>query len=321
MLLQRLTTITFAFLFLFSLNTLAESDAFFASYPEGGTWYATDDSKTGFFFDVQNGSIAGAYFGFDNRGNPLWLSFNGQLQALFDLTAPDFQIGWQLETVLRRSVNGSCILNCASSISGEHAVSDVAPLFLRFEGRSRGSFGINGGSLTDIIPFSFGAPAIISELSEGLTSQPDLQGTWVAVAGTAQRDENNVVTLVNIAETTGIIEIGEQQTETPPATGTLEVLQVLLNTRAPVLQDTTGLLPPGNVEIVCEYTSTGIVEDDAQESKADCFVYTDIDTFAPADVLVTPIQFMSDSRFIINIRSPEDAGSITRIEAFRVDYD
>jgi hypothetical protein len=79
-------------------------------YPETGAWDAKDDSKTGFFMEVQNGIMAGAYFGADAAGGNVWLIFSGQLQPV--IGGDGLQSGWVLESPLRQTTAAGCILDC-----------------------------------------------------------------------------------------------------------------------------------------------------------------------------------------------------------------
>lgn len=308
----------------------SESGQFFTPYPEDGSWFARDGSNTGFFFDIQDGILAGAYFGFDNNNSNTWLIFNGELQPLFDLTFPDKQVGWQLETTLNQILNGRCILNCSSTESNSGNTDALAnnafagDITLQFDGRSRGRFFVDGGELTDIIPLYFGNPAIISEQAAGLTAQPDLEGTWVVVVGSAEDGE------ISIAESSGIIEIGEQQNELFVNPAVEGFVLTRMTTRAPVIRNTIDLPTPlfdGNVEIVCDYKADSREVSPAEEL-IDCFLMSDILTFTILDeIAFVPIQMMSDSRFLIYIRhndlfeSEVLSTAVTRIEAFRVSYD
>jgi len=298
---------------------------FFAAYPEGGSWFAMDDSSTGFFFDIQNGHLAGSYFGFDDDGNDIWLIFNGPLQALFDLTSPEVQIGWQLESDLNRISNGACIVNCTGNSEPSVEANSVADLFIRFDGRSRGKFSVDGSSLVDIIPLYFGNPAIISDQPAGLTAQPDLQGTWVVAVGNGTRHADLTIAEVDIAQSSAIIEIGEQTTSRPPV-GVPPADFVSMLTQAPVIRDTAGLFPDGAV-IECSYLLT--TQTNVFGGRIECFVngtgLNEIDAATGAGIRATaPIQMMSDSRFIINLTETTNASpasSTTRIEAFRISYD
>ncbi len=90
----------------------SDRDFLLNPFPETGAWDAKDGSKTGFFMEVQNGIMAGAYFGADAAGDNVWLIFSGQLQPL-NTDTDNLQDGWVLESPLRRTSAAGCILNCA----------------------------------------------------------------------------------------------------------------------------------------------------------------------------------------------------------------
>ncbi len=299
------------------------ANAFVASYPQDGSWFAMDDSNTGFFIDVQNGRIGGAYFGFDSDGENVWLLFNGELQGLFDLTSPQIQIGWQVETTLTQSANGGCIINCNDTNNDPVQVSDVATLLMQFEGRSHGQFSINGGEVVEMIPLYFGTSAIISDDFAGLTAQPDLRGVWAVVVGSGTLNDDFSTTQINLADTAGIIEIGEQEVLIPAPTGVPPAVLISRITRAPIIRDTAGLFPE-DARIECNYltdTQTNIFG-----TRIDCLITGgDLNIVGPdgGTVSSSPIQLMSDSRFLAFLTTISDEGvmPMTRLEAFRVSYD
>lgn len=304
---------------------VAGAGTFFASYPEDGSWFAMDESNTGFFFDMQDGQLAGAYFGFDGDGDNLWFIFNGELQPLFDLTTPDNQVGWQLETVLNQFANGGCILNCDGDSNPPVSSTEAANLFLRFNGRSRGEFSVNGSELVDIIPLYFGNPAIISEQTAGLTAQPDLEGVWVIAMGSSISAPNEPNADINLGESAGILEIGEQVTETFPI-GVPPELFTQMITRAPIIRDTAGLFPDDS-EIACEYVVD--LRSDTEGLRVSCEINGGgLNIIGPTggEFAFSPIQMMSDSRFLVYISSISDGitdvqSPIHRFEGFRLGYD
>lgn len=303
-------------------QNIVNAENFFAPYPEDGSWFAMDESSTGFFFDIQNGRLAGSYFGFDDDGNDTWLIFNGQLQPLFDLTSPEVQIGWQLESGLNRVSNGACIIDCTGNSTLSAEASNVADLFIRFDGRSRGKFSVNNSELVDIIPLYFGNPAIISNQPAGLTAQPNLEGTWVVAIGTGTRNADLTIGRVDIAQSSSIIEIGPQTT-TRPVIGAPPANFVSMVTTAPIISDSAGVFPEG-AEIECSYILT--TQTNVFGGRIECLLngpgLNEVDITVNSTTV--PIQAMSDSRFVINITTPSDtsdASIITRFEAFRISYD
>jgi len=72
-------------------------------YPESGTWYNPDEPGTGMNLEVQNGTLVGYYYGYDDAGRPEWFQFSGALQPT---SAPELL--WTLDTEFTRFENGSC---------------------------------------------------------------------------------------------------------------------------------------------------------------------------------------------------------------------
>jgi len=306
---------------------------FLAPYPEDGTWITLDNSNTGFFMDIQNGIVGGAYFGFDADGDTVWLLFNGQLEPVVGDSG--FVFGWRLDTTLTRSQNGGCIIDCTTSNDINPSSAAVGNLTIDFFGRSTGSFAIDGAVPADIISFSFGtsgftiqaltdvigpfnAPASFPEI---LTDTlPDIEGKWLVAGSSAVLKVSDlgleIVSLVNIEEvnTSGLIDIGPQQVVTDPDDNA-SIVQIF----APIVSDPGGLFPPGSL-IQCTFELS---------INIGCIVTSDdpIDPGVQAVSIGTTLlsSQMTDSRFLIYNIAPDDdvadSFPIQRFEAFRLGYD
>ncbi len=302
-----------------------ELGQFFGSYPQTGAWFARDGSNTGFFFDIQNGILAGVYFGFDDAGNNVWLLFNGSLQTP---ASPESGIDWVLQTPLTRSANGGCIVDCNGGETPPRTTETVGDIQINFSGRSSGSFSIDGGDATAIVPLYFGTPAIISEVPEGIFAQPDIQGSWVVARGAQEFDDNGDPVSLQFAESASIIEIGEQEVLTSMI-GQIPLAQgVEMVVRAPIVNDAAGLFP-SNSFVNCIYFQP--VSDPQQRESIDCQIVSTDEAIIP-ELMITrdiSIELMSDSRFVVIItttETPDNGGAladneIIRLEGFRVGYD
>ncbi len=302
---------------------------FFASYPESGAWFAADDSRTGFFFDIQNGTLAAAYFGFDRAGENVWLTFNGELQPAASV---DGQADWITQAPLLQAANGGCILACDNPPAPAPTATPVGEITVTFNGRSSASFSIDNQPPIDIVPLYFGTPAIISEIGSptlvtppnGLFAQPDLQGTWAVALGSLLTDDMGEVIEFGLAETAGFIEIGAQEL-TLPTPETPLPMGVERVTRAAIIRDTLEVFP-ADVEIVCTYYQ---LVSEMQTELFECLVIGGNfgspanDSEFTADI---PLQLMTDSRFVMTITrnsqiANDDPAPIRRLEGFRIGYD
>ena len=64
-----------------------------APFPETGSWYNPDQSGSGINFEIQNGVLAGYYYGYDVNGLPEWQLFTGPL-----VRSEQQGLQWELET-------------------------------------------------------------------------------------------------------------------------------------------------------------------------------------------------------------------------------
>lgn len=65
------------------------------AYPETGLWFDPSEPGSGFMFEIQNRTLAGYYFGYDESGKPAWHLISGQL-----IVAENESAAWHLETIL-----------------------------------------------------------------------------------------------------------------------------------------------------------------------------------------------------------------------------
>lgn len=76
-----------------------------ATYPESGIWHNPEQSPgSALDIEIQNGILAGFFYGYSNNGQPEWQIVSGKL-----LNSEENGILWELETTLTRAEGGSCI--------------------------------------------------------------------------------------------------------------------------------------------------------------------------------------------------------------------
>jgi len=265
-------------------------DFLFNPYPETGAWDANDGSRTGFFMEVQNGIMAGAYFGADAAGDNVWLIFSGQLQPLSTDT-DNVQDGWVLESPLRRTTAGGCILNCDSAAEPEPVTDEVAQIRLEFSGRSLATFSVDGGEPTNIYPSYWGNPAFVFDPEQPNLFLPNLTGTWLGASTMQDRFDAFDSDIF-------IMEIGERQVSSFPDAVDGEVfIQVLY----PITKGSFS-----GLDIVCRYFRN-------IDAALLCSVPISIDS---AGIRINDI---SDSRFTWLVS--DDTLTLTRTDFFRLNYD
>ena len=275
-------------------------------YPETGAWDANDGSKTGFFMEVQNGIMAGAYFGADAAGDNVWLIFSGQLQPL-NTDADDVQDGWVLESPLRRTTAAGCILDCAEADLLDPVTDEVAQIRLEFSGRSRATFSVDDSESIEIYPAYWGNPAFAFDPEQPNLFLPNLTGTWVGISTTKDRfdaSDSQVFMLEIGAREVVFIDAG-----TEPGMTFLEV-------RYPISSSALAP-PPAEHAIVCKFIrQAGQLGIESPECTQ---------TISTPTLLPDPIAFfnlISDSRFILLGSIVGDVPGFTkRTDFFRLNYD
>ena len=275
----------------------SDRDFLFNPYPETGAWDANDGSRTGFFMEVQNGIMAGAYFGADAAGDNVWLIFSGQLQPL-RTDADDVQDGWVLESPLRRTTAGGCILDCDSAVEPDPVTDAVGQIRLEFSGRSRATFSVDDSEPIEIYPAYWGNPAFAFDPEQPNLFLPNLTGVWLSVStqgsgfGSSSQDFSSIVV------------VGDRTVSRFPDADTGDVF---LTASYPVLEGFafTAVDPV----IRCDFVR-------GSEQAPDCIL-----SFSAGPMLSFGIEFdsISDSRF--SLLSISDVLTVTRTDFFRLNYD
>ncbi|MDA3933009.1 MAG: hypothetical protein PF630_01555, partial [Gammaproteobacteria bacterium] len=275
-------------------------------YPETGAWDAKDDSKTGFFMEVQNGIMAGAYFGADAAGDNVWLIFSGQLQPA--IGGDGLQSGWVLESPLRQTTAAGCILDCDTAGDVDPATAVAGQITLEFNGRSQATFSVDDSEPTEIYPTYWGNAAFAFDPEQPQRFLPNLTGSWVAV----KVDELLSSSEPSVA--TYIVAIGERevvQIDAGPEPGT-----PFLEVRYP-LSSAALAPPPVQHTIVCTfYRAADVAEIESPECRQ---------TISTPQLLQDPVAFfntITDSRFTMFGSTVDDVpGFTTRVDFFRLNYD
>ena len=272
-------------------------------YPDAGSWSSRDDSRTGFFMEVQNGIMAGAYFGFDGDGDNVWFIFSGALQPRLQGGGMTAQNGWELQTALKAFRNGGCISDCADLDDDPLQSFDSAVITLSFVGRSEGTFSIDGGPTQTIYLNAWANPAFAFDPQQPDQLLPSLTGTWL-VAIDAAADGFSGVAGSGDDDDSAIIEIGERSVlETPSA----QSGEVFVEVSYPVLEAD---FLPANSSIVCRY-----FRDNADNP----FCQLGIPVGPMLSFNINPDD-ISDTRFTILVSS-DVVGDFSRWEWFRLNYD
>jgi hypothetical protein len=119
-----------------------------APFPETGHWINAEDSGSGLSFEIQNGVLAGHYYGYDFSGQPEWQLLSGTL-----VRSEQDGLQWELESHLLYFQGGSC-LGCEISVP---TYSEGPSIKLEFPQRNymRVTIGENPGQY--FVPIMYGS--------------------------------------------------------------------------------------------------------------------------------------------------------------------
>lgn len=123
-----------------------------APLPESGLWHNPDQSPgSGLNFEIQNGVLAGFFYGYSAAGMPEWQSVSGML-----MPSEVSGVLWELETTLIRAEGGSCI-DCEFTPPAQITEGAV----IRLEFKQRNYVRVSIGEVFDqyFVPFTYGSSA------------------------------------------------------------------------------------------------------------------------------------------------------------------
>lgn len=156
-------------------------------WPVSGPWINSDTDGSGFLFEVQNGTIAGWYFGYDETGDPQWYLFNSPLvEGMSD------DVLWQAEVDLLLFDGGNCI-NCPWQNPGAPEV--TGSLKIEFFQKNHGRFQFGDAEPEFMVPLLFGSagkahfPEDTDYVFPDLGFSDDEPGRWVLVSTDNSGDE------------------------------------------------------------------------------------------------------------------------------------
>ncbi len=142
-----------------------------APFPESGLWFNPEQTPgSGLNFEIQNGVLAGFFYGYSAEGKPEWQLVSGAL-------VPSAVEGvlWELETTFTRAEGGSCI-GC------EFKPPEItAGATIRLEFMQRNYMRIRIGGIFDqfFVPFIYGSDAVAYFPNKTPYLFPTYDGTFV----------------------------------------------------------------------------------------------------------------------------------------------
>ena len=261
-------------------------------YPETGLWYNPEQSPgTALNFEIQNGVLAGFFYGYDAEGRPEWELVSGQLQ-----TSEEPGVIWELETSMVRATGGSC-RDCAYTAP---QITEGDTIRLEFMQRNYMRITV-GGYDQYLVPFTYGSSAVAYFPNKTPYLFPVFVETTpfmvVIKPGSSIEEPGSWGSMIFDIETIGIIQIGNKRT-----------LRYDL--------DNYVYWPPGNpVPDPPPPIDLGAIDcqlDDEVDGPV-CKLAFD-EPVAPGPFVI-PVGNFSDSRFF---GEAEDGSTI---EGFRLDYD
>ena len=259
-------------------------------YPTSGPWANTDQTGSGFLLHMQNGILAGFYFGYNDQGEPEWLLFNGPLQA----GEEDSTVQWELEASLSRFSGGSCP-TCGYQPPADQ--DSAGTIHLKFYQRNHASFRFDSEDEQYMVPLLYGSAGYAHFVEQTKYLFPELggdgenAGPWVLTFYKGSPPDNNLFR-------TALVHFQAGETSVSDETG-LYVEYVSLERFS--LQDPE----PPVARINCtDFTGTG---------KLECEVF--IALYQYYDYFVMPIANLGVNRFY----AENEEGNA--VQGFRLKYD
>ena len=141
--------------------------------PFNGMWYNPDQSGTGIGIDVQNGKLFGAYYGYDEQGKAIWLTFVGDL-----VPSDEPNIMWTIDANLLQFENGN---GFNQDYSQPNTTDYQGSIHLKFTQKNHALFSVNDGEQQNIVPIVFGVPTSVDFPEQTSYQFPELEGVWTFV--------------------------------------------------------------------------------------------------------------------------------------------
>ncbi len=141
--------------------------------PFNGTWYNPEQSGTGFSIDVQNGKLFGVYYGYDELGKQIWLTFVADL-----IPSDDTNIMWTVDADLKQFENGN-------SFNTQYLFPELTEymgnIHIDFTQKNHALFSVNSGEKQNIVPIIFGVSGSVDFPEQTSYIFPELEGVWTFV--------------------------------------------------------------------------------------------------------------------------------------------
>lgn len=139
--------------------------------PTTGFWYNPEQSGSGFSLEVKNKTVFGAYYGYDDDGQPLWYTFLGQLQASQNPNSM-----WELNADLLEFEGGNSFNNIYSAPTLQEVKHNIHIVFNHL---NHAEFSVDSGDYQNIVPLSYGLSHQRYFPDQTSIAIPDLEGYWV----------------------------------------------------------------------------------------------------------------------------------------------
>jgi len=139
--------------------------------PYNGLWWSPGLSGVGLGIEVQNKTVVGTYYGYNDSGEATWYTFVGGL-----MPSDDPHVMWDVQAGINLFENGVCF-NCQYQTPSVTNFS--GSIHLQFNQPNHATISINDGEVQNIVPFLFtaGTSADFSEQTD--FDVPDYEGFWV----------------------------------------------------------------------------------------------------------------------------------------------
>ncbi|WP_395375122.1 hypothetical protein [Marinicella sp. W31] len=141
--------------------------------PKTGYWGNIQRPGAGFNFEVQNGTLVGSHYAYDENGNQIWYLFSGPL-----VSSDETNLMWTFEAEMQRFANGQCV-NC--EYTAPELIPNQGNIKINFHQMGSASYTVDNGERIFIVPFLFGIDGTNVFSPRTDYQFPDLVGRWVFV--------------------------------------------------------------------------------------------------------------------------------------------
>ena len=141
--------------------------------PTSGIWYNPEQPGTGYTIEVQNNRIFGAYYGYNEQGKQIWLTFLGDL-----VESNEVGVMWTFDSEFKQFEGGTSF----NQVYQENNRTDYqGAIHIEFSHQNHAKFSVNNGIEQNIVPIAYGSLKSADFPNQTSYTFPELHGMWTFV--------------------------------------------------------------------------------------------------------------------------------------------